>query len=72
MALEQMKVRVLRPFYFERKTQEVDRVMNLPKIFALEMAAARKVEIMPAEEESKAIKPTGKQSDKKSGGGDAV
>lgn len=38
------KVRVLRPFYFNRELQKKDAVVELPVLFAAECCAAKKVE----------------------------
>ena len=44
-----LNVRVLRPFYFEGKPTKVDQTITLPRVFALEMKAANKAEIIADE-----------------------
>lgn len=41
-----MKVKVVRPFYFERKVQAAGQVIELPELFARECLAAKKVELV--------------------------
>lgn len=40
------KVKVLRPFYFNRQVQPVGQLVELPALFALECASAKKVELV--------------------------
>jgi hypothetical protein len=44
MQLQVTKVRVVRAFYFDKKPTTVGTVVELPKIFASEMIAAKKAE----------------------------
>jgi saccharopine dehydrogenase-like NADP-dependent oxidoreductase len=46
-AMKTMNVKVLRSFYFNRAVQPVGSTLELPAVFALEMAAAGKVEAVP-------------------------
>jgi hypothetical protein len=46
-------VRVLRAFYFNGKPVKVNETLDLPRLFALEMRAAHKVEIIEAKPETK-------------------
>lgn len=41
------KVRVMRAFYFDRKLLEVGQVLDLPTLFAREVEASHKAEILP-------------------------
>jgi oligoribonuclease (3'-5' exoribonuclease) len=43
------EVRVLRAFYYNRKPIEVSKVLELPKIFAAEMVAAKKAQYTDGE-----------------------
>ena len=40
-----MKVKVLRPFYFNRVVQKKDAVVELPEIFARECISAKKADV---------------------------
>jgi len=51
MQLQTQKVRVLRTFYFDRKAQKVGAVVELPKIFAIEVRAANKAEFVDGHSE---------------------
>jgi hypothetical protein len=44
---ETLKVKVVRAFMFNRERQEVGSTPTLPRVFALEMQAANKVELLP-------------------------
>ena len=43
-AMKTMRVKVLRPFYFNRTVQKLWAIVELPAVFALEMIAAQKAE----------------------------
>ena len=60
-----LNVRVLRAFYFGGKPTKVNETIELPRIFAQEMKAAHKVEILPAKPEPapEAKKPEAKKGD---------
>jgi hypothetical protein len=45
--------RVLRPFYFNGKPTKVGETIELPRIFALEMKAAHKVELIEVKTQDK-------------------
>lgn len=65
------KVKVLRPFYFNRELQPKDKVLELPELLALECLGAKKVE--PVEEAASAAplsasKDEGKGKDGKHAG----
>ena len=54
---ETAKVEVLRAFYYDGEVQAVKSTPTLPRVFALEMVAARKVKIIeeePPEDRSQA------------------
>lgn len=59
------KVKVVRPFYFNRQVQAAGQVIELPDLFALECLASKKVE--PVEEaqqaEPKAMKESAEAKD---------
>jgi hypothetical protein len=44
-----LKVKVVRPFYYQGKPIEKDAIVDLPSVFALEMKAAHKAVLVPAE-----------------------
>lgn len=55
-----LKATVVRAFYFQGKVLEVGKTFELPRVFALEMQAARKVSIAedpPAQAEASDQKP---------------
>ena len=58
------RARVLRAFYIGGKATSVGAVVELPRVFALEMAAAKKVELLP-EPKAEDMKPA---EDKKTKG----
>lgn len=60
-----LNVRVLRPFYFGGKPTKVNETIELPRIFAQEMKAAQKVEILAAKPEPapRMEKPEGRKGD---------
>lgn len=57
MALEIARVRALRKFYFDRKLIDIGHEIDIPKIFALEMRASNKVEIIEAKPPEVVAKP---------------
>jgi hypothetical protein len=61
MQIQNRTVRVLRAFFIHGKPTKVGDVLELPKLFALEMHAAKKVEFVEpkAEDKPKAEKPKG-------------
>jgi hypothetical protein len=65
-----LEVKVLRNFQgLERKLHTAGEVLTLPRVFALEMIAANKVELMPGPEATKAATdmPADKPAEKASG-----
>lgn len=63
--MQQKRVKIVRPFYFERKILEKDKIVVLPLLFAAEMIAAKKAE--PVEDEPVAsvpAKPAGENGGK--------
>jgi hypothetical protein len=64
-----LKVRVLRAFYFSGKSIAVKTELELPRLFALEMQAANKVELVkeeapPPAAQPKQAEPTDKKGDR--------
>lgn len=50
---QMQSVRIVRAFYFNGKPTKVGETIELPRLFALEMKAAHKVEIVAAKAEDK-------------------
>jgi len=46
-------IRVLRAFYYQGKPTKVDEILDLPRLFALELQAAKKVEFVQQKAEEK-------------------
>jgi len=55
--MQTKKGRVLRAFYYQGKPTKVNETVELPRVFALEMASAHKLELIedPKPEETKAL-----------------
>lgn len=45
-----VKVKVVRPFYYQGKPVEKDAIVELPRVFAMEMRDAKKAELLPEAE----------------------
>lgn len=67
-AMKTMRVKVLRPFYFNRTVQKLGTTVELSVVFALEMIAASKAERIEEKDQSAETEPGGaktKKSDSK-------
>ena len=64
--MKTMRVKIVRPFYYDRKVQKSGDIVELPAVFAVEMIAANKAEgIEP--EPAPATAPTEEETPKKRG-----
>lgn len=62
--MQTKRVKVLRPFLYDRKRQEPGSVIELPALFALECSAANKVEIVKGEAPAPAVEKSTERSAK--------
>lgn len=62
-----VKVKVVRPFYYQGKPVEKDSIVELPRVFAMEMRDAKKAELIPEVETPAA--PAAPAEEKKSAAG---